>query len=313
MSAAFRRLSLPLFAFLFVAGCAAGVREDRTIQFAPDGRQVAFQHGRDGIFVAESEDAKPTKIFQPDAEVIAVSTPLWSPTDKRLLFTTAKSAEKKTKQREGLPAESDPAGDFHSARPTLYTCWLRSEPKPGQPLNVPLFTVRCGHPGYVAANLAVRWHPDGQHILYLKQDDKGRYGLHELDLQTEASRSVFPHTGSDLIFDWAPDKTHLVCVVSDKSPGATMAGVWIGTPGADDWWQVHESSGLGGQDLEDLRAARPVWTRDGNRFALVIKRKEENKQSATYTLHLGTLATRKVATMSSEDKAIRDLHWRPDG
>jgi hypothetical protein len=313
MSAVLRRLSLPLFVSLLVAGCSATVREDRTIQFAPDGGQVAFQHGRDGIFVVETEGAKPTKIFQPDEDVIAVSAPLWSPTDKRLLFTTAKSAEKKTEQGEGLPAESDPAGDVHAARPTLYTCWLRSEPKPGQPLNVPLFTVPCGHPGYVAANLAARWHPDGQHILYVTQDDKGRYGLHELDLQTETSRQVFPHTGSDLIFDWAPDKTHLVCVVSDKSPGATMAGVWIGKPGTDDWRQIHESSGLGDQDLEDLRAARPVWTDDSSRFAFVIKRKDQDKQSAMYTLHLGTLATRKVATMSSEDKPIRDLHWRPDG
>lgn len=313
MSAAFRRLSLLLFVSLFFAGCVAGVREDRTIQFASDGQQVAFQHGRDGIFVAETEGAEPTKIFQPDEDVIAVSAPLWSPTDKRLLFTTAKSAEKKPEQREGLPAESDPAGDLHIARPTLYTCWLRSEPKPGQPLNVPLFTVRCGHPGYIAANLAVRWHPDGRHILYVKQDDQGRYGLHELDLQTETSRQVFPHTGSELIFDWAPDNVHLVCVVGDTSPGSATAGVWIGKPSSENWWRIHESSGLAGRDLEDLRAARPVWTRDGGRFALVITSKGEDSQSAASTLHLGTLATRKVATVSSHKKAIRDLHWRPDG
>ncbi len=197
-------------------------------------------------------------------------------------------------------------------RPTLYTCWLRSEPKAGQPLNVPLFTVRCGHPGYVAANLAVRWHPDGQHILYVMQENE-RYGLYELDLQRETSRQVFPHTGSDLIFDWAPDQTHLVCVVSDKTSGAETAGVWIGKAGADDWWHVPNSSELGRGELEDLRAARPVWTTDGSRFAFIGKRQDQDGQTAVYTLHLGALEKRTVAAMNGDGKAIRDLHWRPDG
>jgi Tol biopolymer transport system component len=302
-----------MLASIFLAGCSAAVREDRAIQFAPDGRQAAFQHGRDGIFLVETEGAEPTKIFQPDADTIAVSAPLFSPTDKRLIFTTAKSADKAAKVRDGLPAEADPAGDWQFAQATLYTCWLRTEPKPGQPLNVPLFTVPCGHPGYVAANLAVRWHPDGRHILYVKQDDQGRYGLHELDLQTETSRSAFPHSGSDLVFDWSPDKTHLVCVVSDKQTTSTIAGIWIGKPGADDWWHVPDSAELGRGDLQDLRAARPAWTADGSRFAFVGKREGKDKQPPTYTLHLGTRETHKVRTMSSGDKAIRDLHWRADG
>jgi hypothetical protein len=313
MSAALRRLSLPLFVSLLVAGCSAGVREDRTLQFTLPGEKVAFQHGRDGIFIAETEGAEPTKIFQPDADTIAVSTPLWSPTDKRLIFTTAKSADKGDKNREGLPAEPEPAGKLYSAQPTLYTCWLRSEPKPGQPLNVPLFTARCGHPGYVAANLAVRWHPDGQHILYVKQDDTGKYGLYELDLQTEKSRQVFPHQSSNFIFDWTPDKSHLFCAVSDKEDGSSVNGIWIGKPGADEWWHVPDSSDLGRREVEDLRAARPAWNSEGSRFAFVSKRGGHDKQSAFYSLHLGDLAARSVATIHSGEQAIRDLHWRPDG
>lgn len=314
MSSLLHRLPLLAFLSLLVTGCAGGVREDRSIHFAPDGRQVAFQHGRDGIFISETEGAKPTKIFQPDADVIAVSSPLWSPTDKRLLFTTAKSAEKNTTQLEGLPAESEPAGGIHTPRPTLYTCWLRSEPKPGQPLNVPLFTARCGHPGYVAANLAVRWHPDGQHILYIKQDDAGCYGLHELDLQTETSRQVFPHTGSDLIFDWAPDKVHLVCVLSDRTEGGKIAGVWIGELGAEKWWRLPDSSDLPIAGLQDLRSMLPIWTPDSQRFAFVTRYILEADQNRIgYRLHLGSLEPRAVTAKKCGHEPMRDLHWRPDG
>lgn len=315
MSSALRRLSL--FAFLFLAGCGPGtVREDRTIPFAADGRQVAFQHGRDGIYVAETEGAEPAKIFQPDADTLAVSAPLWNPTDKRLIFTTAKSAEKEAKGGESPPVEPQPEGNLYAARPVLYTCWLRREEKAGQPQNMPLFTVRCGHPGYVAANLAARWHPDGQHILYVKQDDRGRHGLYEFDLQTATSRSVFPHSGSDLIFDWAPDQTHLVCVVSAPSEGGETAGLWIGTPGADDWWHVPDSgdlAALGLLGLQGLRAERPVWTSDSSRFAFVTRDADSEKQKIVYTLHLGERETRTVTTVTASDEPIRDLHWRPDG
>lgn len=312
MPSALRRLSLlPL---LLLAGCTSGVREDRTIPFAADGRHVAFQHGRDGIFVAETEGAEPTKIFQPDADTLAVSTPLWSPTDKRLLFLTAKAAEKEDKREEGLPAEQKPEGNLHFARQVLYTCWLRSENNAGQPRNVPLFTVPCGHSGYVAANLAVRWHPDGQHILYVKQDDAKRYGLHEFDLQTGESRSVFPHDGSDLIFDWTPDQTHLVCVVSDPSGGEQKGGIWIGKPGADDWWHVPDSWSVAAMGLPGLqRAEHPVWTRDGSRFAFITCNAGKDNQKIVYTLHVGSLDTRTVTTLAAGGEPIRDLHWRPDG
>lgn len=308
-----RKLPLPLFVSLLLASCTAHVLEDRTIHFAADGGQVAFQHGRDGLFVAETENAEPTKIFQPDANTIAVSAPMWSPTDKRLIFTTAKSADPREASRDELPAEPDPEGKLHSGGKALYTCWLRTEPKIGQPLNVPLFTVPVGHPGYVAANLAVRWHPEGQHLLYLKQDENGQHGLHLLDLQTNSSHPVFPHTGDDLVFDWTPDKSHLVCAISDKNDASSKKGLWIGKPGAEQWWHVPDSAECGCGGLEDLRAARPVWTNESSRFTFVGKRASKDKQSAVYTLHLGDLAARTVTTIHRSEKTFRDLHWRPDG
>jgi hypothetical protein len=313
MSLVPRRVSLPFFAFVMLVGCSPAVREDRSITFARDGKQVAFQHGRDGIFVAETEGVTPTKIFQPDEDVIAASTPLWSPIDRSLIFTTARDADKDQNGKRGLPAEQDPAGDLHHEKPALYTCWLRTEPKPGQPLNVPLLTVRCGHPGYVAANLAVRWHPDGRHILYIKQFDNGRHGLFEHDLQTKSSRQVFPHTGNSIVFDWAPDHSHLACVLSEKSGMSQTAGIWIGEPGDGEWWHVPESSELGRGDLDDLRAARPVWTNDSARFAFITEREKKDGIPAVHTLHLGSLDTRAVQQITRGDQPIRDLHWRPDG
>ncbi len=312
MSHTLRRVGLPLFVACFLAGCSATVREDRTLAFTSDGKQVAFQHGRDGIFIAETEGAAPTKIFQPDDDVIATSTPLWSPIDKRLIFTTATKADK-DKGRTRLPQQQDPAGDLHAAEPTLYTCWLRSELKPGQPLNVPLFTVPCGHPGYVAANLAVRWHPDGQHLLYIKQDNKNRHGLYEYDLQAKSARPVFPHTGSDLVFDWAPDNTHLACVVGENTEPAKIAGVWIGKPGMEGWRQVPDSAELNHCELADLQAARPIWTRDSDRFAFVTTKPSKDKTPAVHTLHVGSLDARHVQSLTRGEQTIRDLHWRPDG
>jgi hypothetical protein len=322
-----RRVLLPLVVSVLLAGCGSVVREDRTITFAQDGQQFAFQHGRDGVFLAETEGAAPTKIFQPDEDVIAVSTPSWSPIDKRLIFTTAKRVGKDQNGRGGLPAEQDAAGDYHAGGPALYTCWLFSEPKPGQPLNVPLFTARCGHSGYVAANLAVRWHPDGQRLLYIEENG-GRHGLFEYDLQTKTSRQVFPHEALDLIFDWAPDNRHLVCVLGGIAPTTEFEGIWIGLPGEDKWWHVPDSAtpsdGVGSGLLSRSREARPIWTPDSNHFVFITSHKDEDPvagkvaanpapERRLYKLHVGALDTRTVETWTRTDKALRDLHWRPDG
>ena len=67
------------------------MREDRSINWAKDGESVGFQHGQEGVFLADKDGRKLTKIFQPNADVIAISTPLWSPIGMRVLFTTARS------------------------------------------------------------------------------------------------------------------------------------------------------------------------------------------------------------------------------
>src|SRR3979409_60923 len=76
---------------VFLAGCGQPVREDRSINWSRDGASVGFQHGQEGVFLADKDGGKLTKIFQPDPNVIATSTPIWSPAGKQVLFTTAVS------------------------------------------------------------------------------------------------------------------------------------------------------------------------------------------------------------------------------
>ena len=154
-----------------LAGCEA-VQEDRTIEFAPQGDSVGFQRGEQGVFVADKAGSGLKKVFQPGADVLATSTPLWSPQGRLLIFTTARAADgdasalsqAHTQVRGLIPggADPNPAGDLFIEVPVVYTCWLRDETKDEPP--VKLFDAKCDHVGYVAANLAVRWHPQGDRV-----------------------------------------------------------------------------------------------------------------------------------------------------
>src|SRR5262245_71737 len=115
---------------LLVAGCGQPVREDRTITFAPQGDAVGFQHGPEGVFVADKQGGGLTKIFQPGEGTLATSTPLWAPDGKRLLFTTAAPADG-ARVTVGQPRrDPDPAGNIHLQQPVVYTCWLRDAGEP---------------------------------------------------------------------------------------------------------------------------------------------------------------------------------------
>ena len=69
------------------------MREDRTITWSGQGDAVGFQHGKEGVFVADRDGGGLRKIFQPGDDVLAVSPPLWAPSGGRLLFTTARPTD----------------------------------------------------------------------------------------------------------------------------------------------------------------------------------------------------------------------------
>jgi hypothetical protein len=302
---------------LTLAGCQQ-VRENRTITFSSDGDQAAFQHGRDGVFVVESEGAAPQKIFQPSADVVAVSPPLWSPTDKRLIFATARPSET-TPPRQTAPHEPDPAGDLLKEQAIRYTCWLRPAPGGGKVSEPkPLFEAECDHPGYVAAKLAVRWSADGKEILHVKQTSPGKHGLFAFDLEAKTSRQVFPHESGALIFDYSPDRRHLVCILGDKPQPGLHDGIWVGRPDTADWWQVPGSGEWVGRQghavLEGLRETLPLWSPDGTRF---VFRKPAGGASGGsppgQRLVFATPENRTIGESASVSTTFADLHWRPDG
>src|SRR5579872_5904201 len=89
------RLESIALCLLLLAGCGGTVREDRAADWGRDGSTVAFQHDKEGVFVADKDGKSVTRIFNPDASVLATSRPLYSPLDGRLIFTTAYDLEGK--------------------------------------------------------------------------------------------------------------------------------------------------------------------------------------------------------------------------
>ena len=315
---------------LLLAGCNV-VREDRTIEFSSEADSVGFQHGDQGVFVADKDGGGLKKVFQPDADVLATSTPLWSPAGRRMIFTTARAvdgdAAGSTRPQAtfrglfGNGTEADPAGELFVQVPVIYTCWLRDEASGEAPVR--LFEARCDHVGYVAANLAVRWHPRGDRILYIDRGSSGGHALLAYDLKTKVSRPIFPHQAPALIFDWSPDGENLACVLGTEglggNAGPDLGGIWIGRPDADPaaWWHVPDSRVTASQGeslLERLRAVRPAWTADGRSFAFVTRPGGASPaDSDASRLWIGRLAERVVEPVASDKARLQDLHWSPRG
>lgn len=328
---------LILLALSATSGCGGNVREDRTISFSADGKQLSFQHGQEGIFVADAEGSGAIKIFQPDKNVIATSPPLASPKNGQLIFATAQAIEDAPNgQPGGLPnplAPVPPAGRIYSPQPVRYTCWLRVESEDEQPPVVKkLFESQCGHAGYVAAGLVLRWHPDAQRILYCKAIDSDfhQHAVFEFDIETEQSRLACPHSAKAIVFDWTPQGKHLVCVMTDRSidgtpqsspnsSGGNRDGIWIGSPGEEkSWWHVDGSELLAGHELhssiEMLRAARPIWSSDDRHFAFVSSTVQSGPQPEIQSMiQRVDFESRKIAPLHQAQGIFSDLHWSPDG
>ncbi len=298
-----------------LAGCGQSVREDRSINWSKEGGSLGFQHGEEGVFLADKDGGKLIRIFQPDSSVIATSSPLWSPAGKRVLFTTARRAS--GQQPVSFPfanGEQDPAGKRHFQQDIVYTCWFCEQPDGGKPAEpVALFEAAADHPGYVAANLAVRWHPRLDKVYFIKQVAEHQHGLFEYDLALKQSRQVFPHTSAALLFDWTPDGSRLVCVLGSTQK-KSHDGIWIGQPDQDDWWHVPHSrklaAGESGSLLENLRATKPAWTSDGQRFAFpTCSPASKPEQPDRHFVRQATLATRTVEVWVEGDQPFRDLVW----
>ncbi|HEV3004231.1 MAG TPA: hypothetical protein VGX78_07200 [Pirellulales bacterium] len=299
-------------ATLFLAGCQP-VQEDRSITWSGDGKEVGFQHGKEGVFVADRDGQGLEKVFEPGPEVLATSTPLWSPTDRRLIFTTARDAQRGVVHVVPPAAEPDPEGDLQFPRSVIYTCWLKEEAADAEPRA--LFEASCDHLGYVSANLAVRWHPQATSIVFIDQVAEG-HALFEYDLATKSKRRILPQAADAIVFDWTLDGSHLVCGLGQHASDVRNDGLWIGRPGETSWWHVPESTSLAPARLdsllERLRASRPAWSNDGHSFAFVAAAAQQAAPGSV-RIWRGDLATREVELLVESDEPLRDLVWAPDG
>jgi hypothetical protein len=233
-------LLLPL-GFLLL-GCDPVV-EDRSINVSPSGNQAAFQHGSDGIFVADPRTGEMRKVFDPDPTILAASSPLWSADESRALFTTARAEPQPVKSANvagpavaatahpsaATPVEWDdaPAGRYFFASPIVYTCWQLERAADGT-LKPPvsLFEAHCGHAGYVAGNWAVRRHPREEKIVFIDCEPGGGHAVWSFDVKTRDKSRVFPPEGvaapGYVLCDYSPDGSRIVCTAGRALRGPTV-------------------------------------------------------------------------------------------
>lgn len=318
-------------------GCSPGVPEDRSINYSAEGGEVAFQHGEEGVFVASSDGKSMEKIFD-SKDVLASSSPLWSPIDKRLIFTTVEPLRDEHRTTSNSINSELAWNAFPEGRPFYaglmeYTCWLREAPvqdtvaaatqdKSTSKPPKPLFSARCNHSGYVAANLAIRWHPAGQKIVFVDQVDETYLGLFEFDLQSSVRRSILDKRAQAIVFGWSPGGEYLIATLHGTASGMEDDGVWLVrseqiTAPEWNWWLIPDSNPYQvvgySEPLEILRRSQPVWNQDESRLAFPVAKNIASGQNVEYNIVIAEPATRQVTTLLTTSEPLRDLHWHPDG
>jgi hypothetical protein len=312
-----------LGALLFVglvSGCNP-VKQDRSIHFSADGRQVVLNHGADGLFVADADGGTPQRIFRPGPDVLAISPPLFGPNrdDRRIVFCTARpeAGDAPPVPPQGAPRPDAPAGNICSERSVILTCYLRPDPGAGGGGEAEeLFQVPCGHIGYVASGLAVRWHPDGRRLLIIRRVEGG-HTLFTYELATKTWQRACPLVGADVVADCPGEGRFLACVLGGKEPGPED-GLWIGPVGGERaaWWRVPHGGTASGEFtsvLETLKASRPVFTPTGDQFAFAESGPRTGGGPTENALWLGDVSKQTVRLAARDVGPFHDLNWAPDG
>lgn len=323
MRATFLRGLVLVFLATLFSGCSGdAVQEDRTISFGGDG-VATFQHGSSGVFIDVGGETR--TIFKPSEDVLATSSPLWSPDKKRVLFTVATPVGRRG--NEGTADWDDtPDGRTFGRAEVQYDCFVYDADDADQPEPKKLFTKRVRHAGYVAANLAAKWSPDGNAIVFVSADSDDRHVLKAWDLQSNSESLVFPHSMRWLTFDFVPDSADLVVCAEGGSNG----GIWIGSKQSD-WWQVTNgrgpqqvrlaTSGLAGMfataatsdsPIERLRGLMPVWSTDNNRFAFITWDQPKQDEPANYAVHVSSLDAKSTKVLYESETPVSEVRWDPN-
>ena len=311
-----------------ISGCSPTVQEDRTIEYSARGESVAFQHGTDGVYVASSDGTKLEKVFD-SSDALAVSSPLFSPDDSKMIFTTAVPIEQSGAPNSSLVEnwEANPEGRRFRKMPVEYACWLRRVASDGQASEEPvqLFSGQLDHPGYIAANLAVRWHPSSDRIFFIDQVEGNQVSLFEYHLQSKQTRRLIDKQANAMIFDWSHTGRYLVCSLLGTASSGTEDGLWIidqaeleSTGDAQsiphNWRRVDDSNWTiippDSLSLDHLRHTRPAWTANDDQFAFPSFRSAGGHQIAC-SIYGVQPESGTSSLLYQTDRSVRDIRWQP--
>lgn len=304
--------SFGVLILVVAVGCSPGAREDRTITFSSDGRSVGFQHGDAGVFLNNIQAGSAEQIYELESGEIVASTPQFSG-DDHIVFAVARPLESDQElTRDTRMWDAAPSGRQYFPGATEYKCMYR--PK-GAGEAEELFVARCDHTGYVAANLAIRWHPSGKAIWYIDTTDGGQVAVFEYRLADQSRRRITPFESAALVFDFSPAGTLASCA----SLG-TANGVVQFCSLDDEVWQELPDSGLAGPPdadwLEQLRASLPKI--DSREESCVYKTRsrvresaEPNQTSWNTELILFEFQSKQPKVLHDAFRDIRDIHWHP--
>lgn len=265
-------LLLVAVSLLGTLGCGGqDVREDRTIEFAPDSQTLAFQHGSEGVFIRLT-DGELRKIHQPADDEPAVSVPLWSPDGRSVIFCTGRYDEVDTRDDQATDEadrrawDANPDGRGFLPVPAEFTVWRYSLDDPkvenGEFKSHQILTSHCNHAGLIAAGLAVMWHPSGESFFFI--DDRsseladGIQGalvgpadsesidghiLREHSLETGTNRMVFGRRAHVLIPIVSADQSQVACVAASLKTQqfSSNNGIWLRDAKSGNWSLIPNS------------------------------------------------------------------------
>ncbi len=313
-----RLVFVPLMAVTLIAGC--GVQEDRTMEASPDGRSLSFQHGRQGVFIRlPSGELK--KIYQPADNEVAVSTPLWSPDGKSVIFCVGEYDDEANASE--IPEWDDnPDGRFFEGEPAGFAVrrFRIGEDKE----SAVLVESHCSHAGLIAANLAVRWHPDGESVLFIDDRANGKSGrLHSLrkcEVETGKVSPAFPHRFRVLMPATSPDHKHLLVLAGSlgKTSKQPESGIWVQSlnqDGEPSWWRVPDRSFVADANMDaligEMRRHAPAWSAKPNQF--VFSDWTQQNDARFTTIREVDIATREVKEWGRFSKQVANVQLNPAG
>src|SRR5262249_19075563 len=149
------------------------------------------------------------QVYESKADDLAFSPPAWDPAGKRMVFTVARALDGK----QPVPAGDTPAnGRLHAPVPVRYTRWLYDPPTTNAPEK--LFDAACNPAGYVAAGLAVSWHPDGRKLDYVDQAAPQRHRVVAFDLAARKAEPVPLPPAEYIVLGSSPGVPHRFALLS---------------------------------------------------------------------------------------------------